>query len=128
MNSPVRLLLRLLATIIITWALTVLMDSYLIITGGFIGVVLVGGILAVLNVIVRPILKAIAFPIHLIMGLLALLLVNIGFLWIAEEIVGKVSPSIASMQIEGGWVGWIAVAFALSITNWIVAAMLDERD
>lgn len=126
MSTPFRFVLRIIGTIAITWALTVLLPQYLQIGGGIVGLLIVGAILAILNVLVRPILKAIAFPLHLIAGLLAVILVNTVFLWIAREAVAKLEPGMASLTIEGGIIGLLVVAFALGITNWIVSAMLEE--
>jgi len=121
MSTSLHILIRTVLIIGLTWVLHSVLPSYIVIGGKIpAAYVLIGIVLALLNLLVRPILKVVAFPLKLFATLLALILVNVVMLWIATYIVGVLDPEIVTFAIAGGITGWIIAGFAFGLANWAI--------
>lgn len=120
MSFPTRFLLRFALTIALVWALAVLLPDYVFISGGFVGILVVAGIMTILNILVRPILNAILLPLKLLINILAIIIVNTVFLWITYQIVYRLDPDVVTFEILGGFVGWLIVALAIGFGHWLM--------
>lgn len=124
MSLPTRLLLRFALTIGLVWALAVLLPDYVFISGGFVGILVVAGIMTILNILVRPILNAILLPLKLLINILAIIIVNTVFLWITYQLVYFLDPNLVTFEILGGFVGWLVVALAIGLGHWAMKVIL----
>lgn len=119
LSVPARIIWLALLNVLTVWALAHFLPEYLVIRGGAAAFVVAGVLLTLLNFIVRPILNLIAFPIKLLAGLVALIVVNGLFLWITLQVMQLADGRILSVHVTGGLVGWIVVSLALGAANWI---------
>jgi uncharacterized membrane protein YvlD (DUF360 family) len=124
MSFPLRLLLRFLVTVTVVAALSTFLPQYVFVAGGVKAFFLIGAVLAVMNVLVRPLLHLIALPLKLFATILALVLVNGGFVWILVRVLDEVNPAVLRFEILGGWQGWAVVAFILGLTHWLMKELL----
>ena len=99
-----------------------LLDGFLV-TGGAWGYVLVGVIIGLLNLFVKPILKVLSLPFIFVTAGLFMILVNGVILWLAKEGVAFLSIEGISLIIDGWW--WYAVAvLVLGIINYLFQKVL----
>jgi putative membrane protein len=123
-SAPIRLIVRLLLTIALVWALPVILPGFITIEGGLAAIALIGVTLTLLNIIVRPIINILTFPLKLFMTVLAIILANAAFLWFLMKLVGMMDQQTVRFVIEGGVWGWIVVSLVLGLANWIIKEIL----
>lgn len=92
---------------------------YLQITPLIQGILVAALIVALLNALVRPVLKLITTPIGWVAGALAIIIVNGVFIQLVSMIANAL-PNLLTLEITGGLMGWVIVALGLGISNWIV--------
>jgi uncharacterized membrane protein YvlD (DUF360 family) len=119
-----RLLLRFALTTLLVVVLARAVPQYLVITGGWPAFIAVGALLTLLNLFARPFMNAIVLPLKLLFTLVAIILVNMLFLYITHIITSLFDPAIASLAIQGGLSGWLIVAMLLGLGNWAVKEIL----
>ncbi|MEK7591328.1 MAG: phage holin family protein [Patescibacteria group bacterium] len=124
LSLPVRTLIRFLLTIGLVWALATFLEDYVFISGGFIAYVIIGALLTLMNLLVRPVLNAVTLPLRLLATILALIIVNGLFLGITYWIAMRMDPSLVTFEILGGVGGWIVVMLILGIANWLMKIIL----
>lgn len=127
MSLPLRILLHVAITTLLFWALDVYLPQYVGITGGWPAYLILGIILALLNILVRPLLDLIAAPIKFIAGLIALILVNGVFLWLLVTIAEKIDPDVATFEIRGGVLGWIVVAVIFALLKTVLRMLIPKK-
>lgn len=94
-----------------------LLDGF-IVSGGIWGYVLVGVIVGLLNVFVKPILKVITLPfIFLTLGFF-LIVINALILWLTEFLVETLSISGITFQVSGVATYFVAV-IVLGLLNYL---------
>lgn len=123
-SYPMRLLLRMILTVALVWALNVFLGDYIIVTGGIRGYIVVGALLTLLNIFIRPILNILSIPLKLFATLLAIVLCNGVFLLIVTIIADKFNPDIVTMKVQGGIGGWVVLAMVLGFANWVMKMVL----
>ena len=101
LSLPVRTLIRFLLTIGLVWALATFLEDYVFISGGFIAYVIIGALLTLMNLLVRPVLNAVTLPLRLLATILALIIVNGLFLGITYWIAMRMDPSLVTFEILG---------------------------
>lgn len=116
--------MRLLLTIGLVYLLSNFLDQFFFVQGGLIAYIIIGSLLTLMNVIVRPILNIILLPFKLFMGILVLIAANGFFLWLTERIAERMDPSMVILRIDQGITGWLLIAFILGLANWMMKAML----
>lgn len=124
LSLPIRLVLQYALTILLLWILLRLVPQYLVIEGSVMALPTVAALLMLLNIFARPVLKLFALPLKLFMTIVAIVLVNGIFLWMLTKIAERFDPSTAIVLVEGGLGGWIVVALALGMGNWILHHVL----
>ena len=99
-----------------------LLDNFEI-TGGVMGYVLVGVIIGLLNLFVKPILKVLSLPfIFLTIGLF-IIIINAAILWLAEFVVEFLGVGGITFTITG--IGTYVVAvISLGIVNYIFQKLI----
>jgi len=114
------ILLRFLLNVALVWLLTIQFSQYFVLTGDFGSIIVIGSLLTLLNLFVRPFLNAVTLPLRLFATLLALVIVHGAFLFITLRITGMMDPEVLTFSIGGGIAGWIAVALVLGTGNWVM--------
>lgn len=77
-----------------------ILDDF-VVTGGTLGFVLVGAIIGLLNLFVKPLLKIFSLPVIFLTAGLFVLVLNAFILWIAEASVSFLHIGDISLQING---------------------------
>jgi uncharacterized membrane protein YvlD (DUF360 family) len=124
LSAPLKLLIRLLLTVVLVYLLSTFMDRTFFLSGGLIAYIIIGSLITLMNVIVRPLVNVIFFPFKLIFGLIGLIAANGLILWITEKIAEKMDPSLVVLQIDQGVGGWILLALILGLANWVMKEVL----
>ena len=117
---PLVLILKFVLNVALVWVLTVKLSQYFILTGDFGAYIVIGSLLTLLDIFVRPFLNAITLPLRLFATLLAFVLVHGVFLFITLYITEMMDPNVLTLSIGGGVIGWIVVALVLGTGNWIM--------
>ncbi len=125
MSLPLRITIRLVLTIALVWAMQKYLDRYIFITGGLPGWIVIGSLLTLMNLLVRPVLNAIAIPLHILASLLTFIIVNGVFIGITMWIAGHLEPDLVTMDIIG-FQGWIIVPIVFGAANWVMKVMLSH--
>ncbi|MBI5413308.1 phage holin family protein [Candidatus Peregrinibacteria bacterium] len=87
-------------------------------TGGILFFVVGGAVVGVLNTIIKPIIKILTFPVHLITMGLSLILLNGVIFWLFEQSLDVLNISNVSMDITSIKTYFIA-GFAFGVINWV---------
>ncbi len=120
---PVRIFLSAILTILVVWLLATYLPQYFSLQGGLTAVVTVGSLLTLLNLLVRPLLNIITFPLRLFATLVAMILVNGGVLYLTVLITEKMQGSGIVLTIYG-ITGWLVVAVCLGFADWVLKHVL----
>jgi uncharacterized membrane protein YvlD (DUF360 family) len=123
-SAPIRLLVRLALTVLLTWALPAVFPQYVAIEGGIPAIVLIGITLTLLNIIARPFINVVMMPFKLFLTVFAIIVANALFLWLLTWLVGMMDQSVVRFAVLGGLMGWIVVSLVLGIANWIMKEIL----
>lgn len=124
MSLPLKILLRALLTMGLVWFLSNFVDQYFVVHGGLTAYIVIGALLTLMNLFVRPILDAITLPLKLLATIIAIILVNGIFLFVTEEIALLFDPKLVAMDVTGGIGGFITVALILGFVNWLMKEFL----
>src|SRR3989344_6911395 len=115
---------RIILNIVLVWLLARLIPEYVVVTGGIPAIIVIGVIISILNLLLRPILVIITFPLRILTHIIAAIIVNMVFLWVTEKIMSGVSADIASLDIKGGFFGFLAVSAVFGLLNWILKSFV----
>ncbi len=99
--------------------------SGLHIEGGLLTYALIGVILSLLNLIIKPILKLLSFPLVFLTGGLFLIVINAILLYICEYFIGVIDVTGVSMQVDSN-LTYLWAAAILGIANWLISWFLKE--
>jgi uncharacterized membrane protein YvlD (DUF360 family) len=124
MSAPLRLVLRWVLTIALIYLLSTFLERTFFVDGGLPAYIIIGSLLTLMNVIVRPLLHVILLPLHLIFGVLAWIIANGLFIWLIQTIAAAMDPNIVQLRIDQGVGGWILIAIILGISNWVMKVIL----
>ncbi len=119
-----KLLLRIAANFAIVYLLDVYFPQYFVVFGGIPAFIILALLLTIMNMALRPILNAIAFPLHFFVSILATILVNAAFLWVTYRVTLAMDPNVIALTIVGGVAGWFVVSTILGVTNWVLKKVL----
>ncbi|MFA6039316.1 MAG: phage holin family protein [Candidatus Peribacteraceae bacterium] len=124
MSLPLRLTLRFALNIALVWALVAFVPQAFVMDGGFPASIIIGALLTLMNLVVRPLLDVVTLPLKLVATLLAFILVNGLFVWLTVWAAQRLDPSLVSLQIDGGLPGWLSVILVFGIGNWLMKMLL----
>ena len=85
-----RLVLRILVTMLALWVASSFLPGFFV-TGGLVGYLTAGAVLALLNGLVRPIIKLVTLPLILLTLGLFTVVVNAAMLWFAAALTGLIT-------------------------------------
>ena len=111
---------------LLVWFMGTFLSQYFQITGGAAAYVIVGSLLTLMNLFVRPLLHILTLPLKILTRLAALVIVNGLFVQLTHMIVLRMDPELVSLEIFGGLWGWMVVAFLFGSGNWIAKEMLNR--
>jgi len=118
-SAPLRLFLRAVFNILLVALMAWYLPPYVFIQGGIGAYVVIGSLLTLMNILVRPVLALITFPLKLFATLIAVILANGVFIWITLFIAERLDPALVVFRIEG-ILGWIIVAMIVGTANWMM--------
>jgi putative membrane protein len=121
-----RIVLRFALTVILLWILSKVLSDYLTIVGSGEGLLVIAAVITILNMIVRPILTVLTFPLRLFSTLPAIILANAIFLWITVSALRAIGSG--TLQINRGIIGWLVVSICFGVGNGIIRILTKERD
>jgi|CXWL01.1.fsa_nt_gi putative membrane protein len=87
-------------------------------TGSWLGLLLAGIVLGLINLIVRPIVKLLSLPFIIITLGLFYLVINALMLFLAAGL-------LSDLRVDG-WLAAIAGGFLIALVNWVVRAFGDD--
>lgn len=119
-----RIFLRFLLTIALVWALKTYLGPWIAITGGIPAYVIIAALITLMNIFVAPVLNLLAAPLKFFLTFVAVILTNGIFLWLTVEIVAMMQPSLVTMQIKGGILGWVIAVIAVGMGKWVMKLVL----
>lgn len=120
LSLPARVLLRALLNIGLVWFMAVKLSSYFQLTGDWQAYIVVGSLLTLMNIFVRPLLAVVTLPLKLFATILAIIIVNGAFVQLTVFIVQNMQPELVTLEIYGGLWGWIVVSVVLGVGNWLM--------
>ncbi|OIO53499.1 hypothetical protein AUJ46_04850 [Candidatus Peregrinibacteria bacterium CG1_02_54_53] len=123
-SLPLKITMKAILNIALVWAMATYLNQYFALTGGWRAIVIVGALLTLLNLIVRPVLAILTMPLKLFATILAVIMVNGAFVWLVHLLVLKMDPAVVGLEIFGGVWGWIVVASAIGFANWVMKEIL----
>lgn len=112
------ILITLAGNTVVIWALQHFSSGTIVVSNGLIGILIVGSILSLLNLLIRPILHIITLPLSLFTTILAGTIVNAALLQLTEYCTNRLSPAVVSLQLNTNLLEWILIACALGVSNW----------
>lgn len=124
LSAPMKLVIRLLLNILAVYLLSTFFDRIFFLQGGIAAYIIIGSLVTLMNVIVRPLLHVIMLPLKLFMGIIVLIATNGLILWATETISEAMDPNIVLFRIDGGLGTWLLAAFVLGIINWVMKEAL----
>ncbi len=113
------LLIRFVVAIALVWLMTMYLDQYFFVGGGWWGYVIVAALITLLNFLLRPILNTVLLPLKFFATFIAIILANAFFLWIVREISLKFDPSVVTLDVKG-LTGWVIAGAVFGIANWLL--------
>lgn len=122
-----RLLLRIALTVLALQLLAALLPTVFAVGGGWKGVLAAGALLAALNLIARPLLTLITFPLRLFSHLVVLILVNAVLLWLATILINVFPPTLVTFSIGNGVWGWIVAAGTFGLVSWVIPLVVKKE-
>ncbi|MDO8468196.1 MAG: phage holin family protein [Candidatus Peribacter sp.] len=123
-SLPLKITIKAILNVALVWAMATYLDQYFALTGGWRAIVIVGALLTLLNLLVRPILAILTLPLKLFATILAVIVVNGLFVWLVHLLVLRMDPAIVGLDIFGGVWGWIVVAAAIGFANWVMKEII----
>lgn len=121
---PTKIVFQWVLTVGLVWFMSIKVDQYFFLNGGLPAYIIVGSLLTLMNLIVRPFLHILFAPFHLIFGLIATILMNWLFLWLILKITDKMAPHVLQLSFNGGMGGWLIIALMLGMANWLMKMVL----
>ena len=119
MKLVAKLIIRILANSAAIWVASHFIDGFSF-SGNSRDWILAGLVLAVLNSLVRPILKLLTCPVIILTLGLFSVFINIFVLFLAEKI-------LPNLQIDGFWPAFWGV-IVISLVNYIILSIFDNKE
>ncbi len=123
-SLPLKITMKAILNVALVWVMATYLDQYFALTGGWRAIIIVGALLTLLNLLVRPVLAILTLPLKLFATILAVIVVNGLFVWLVHLLVLKMDPAVVGLEIFGGVWGWIVVASAIGFANWVMKEIL----
>ncbi len=115
----ISLALASMANAAVLWLLVQKVPEMISVNAGIVPVLVLGLLVALMNVVVRPVLNILTLPLKLFATILAIIIVNGLFVQILVVLVQALNLPWLTLSIGGGLLGWVTVALALGFANWV---------
>ena len=119
MKLVLKIIVRILANTAAIWVASYLISGFSF-SGSYSSWIMAGLVLAILNYLVRPVLKLLTCPIIILTLGLFSVVVNIFVLLIAEEI-------LPNLEINGIWPAFWGVII-ISLVNFVILSIFDKTE
>ena len=120
LSPATKIVIKAVINVLLIWGLNAFLPSYFSVFGGLPAYVIIGSLLTLMNMFLRPLLSIVTFPLHLLFTLFTTIGVNAFFLFVIYEITLKMDPNVVAMAITGGLSGWLIVSCILGFANWVM--------
>jgi|TARA_Y100000310_G_scaffold285871_1_gene309630 putative membrane protein len=121
-----KIIIKAVGNIALVWILAVYMKQYFALTGGIPAYIIVGSLLTLLNMFVRPILDIVTLPFKLFATIIAIIIVNGVFVQLTHMIVQNMKPDLVTLEIYGGLWGWTVIAVVFGFANWVLKEIMHK--
>ena len=122
-HLPLKLILKFGLNVAVVWAMATYVIDYFALEGGWRAFVIVGALMSLLNIFFRPILNILTLPLRLLASIVAVIIVNGAFVYVIQLATLRMDPSLITLNIIGGPVGWVVVAVCFGLANWLMKEM-----
>ena len=92
-------------------------------TGGLPAVVIVGALITLLNIFLRPVLNVLLLPLKLFATIIAIIAANGAYVYVVHLFTLRMDPTLVQLEIYGGPWGWLVVAICFGMANWVMKEM-----
>ncbi len=97
----------------------------LTIQGGYVAFLIAGGTIAILNIIIKPIIKFLAFPLIFLSAGLVLILINAFILYLAKYLLGVMAITGVAMQVDN-LLTFVFTAIIFGVANWFISWLTKQ--
>ncbi len=119
-----RMLATILANALALFLVSQVLDDF-VFTGGWVAPLIVALILSVLNLILKPILKLLSFPLVFLTGGLFLIILNAFILYLAQYLLTVMDIEGVALQVDG-LLTYLIAAVIFGVANWLIHWFLKE--
>ncbi len=106
------------------FAVSIALEGF-VFEGGWLAPIIAGLVLTILNMLVKPVLKFLSFPLVFVSAGLFLIVINAGILYITQYIVTIMDVSGVSMYIND-LLTYLLAAIIFGVANWFIHWFLKE--
>lgn len=124
MSPALKLAIKAVCNSLLIWGMHAYLPQYFTVFGGAAAYVVMGSLLTLMNLSLRPILSIITLPFRLLFTLFTAIVVNAFFLFAVYQIALQMDPNIVVLTITGGFMGWFVVSAVLGLGNWVMKHIL----
>tara|TARA_Y100000310_G_scaffold257531_1_gene265621 strand:- start:566 stop:961 length:396 start_codon:yes stop_codon:yes gene_type:complete len=122
-HTALKLALKFTLNVALVWAMATYVDTYFAVTGGMAAFVIIGALITLLNIFFRPILNVLLLPLRFFAGIIAVIIANGAFVYVVHLISLRMDATLVSLEVFGGYWGWIVVAVCFGLANWVMKEM-----
>ena len=94
--------------------------------GNFAAYLLIGFIIGLINLFIKPILQIISLPLIFVTGGLLLIVINALVLFFTDQILEVINLFGADLQVSG-WKSWLAASVIFGIMNYVLHIFTKRR-
>lgn len=118
------IIVRLIANALALFACDKVLDAFTI-TGGIPAFVIFGGIIAVLNFFVKPILKFLAFPLVFFSAGTFLIVINAAIIYLAKYLLDVMDFGEITVQVDN-LLTYALAAVIFGVANWFISWLIKD--
>jgi len=124
--SPLtRIVLRFILTTLFVWFLSAYLGRYFILHGGIPAIILLGLIVTIAHKLLHPFLYLITLPLRFFATILAIIIINGLLVSVVVEITKLLDPSLITLSISGGFIGWLVVILLFALWQWLTKVSIQ---
>lgn len=93
--------------------------------GGYTGFLIAGGTIAVLNLLVKPVIKFLAFPLIFLSAGLVLILINAFIFYLAKYLIDVMAITSVAMEVDN-LLTYVFTAIIFGLANWFISWLIKR--
>lgn len=93
--------------------------------GGYVAFLIAGGTIAVLNMIVKPVIKFLAFPLIFLSAGLVLILINAFIFYLAKYLLDVMAITDVAMRVDN-LLTYVFAAIIFGLANWFISWLTKQ--